>query len=81
MGHIINLTVQAFLFGDIKHDVSPNPTPLELANWRTNGALGKLHNIVVFVQRSPQRIAEFREYSKAKGLNEITQLVGTHGLI
>lgn len=68
MGHIINLTVQAFLFGDIKHDVSPNPTPLELANWRTNGALGKLHNIVVFVQRSPQRIAEFREYSQGKRL-------------
>ncbi|KFY19669.1 hypothetical protein V493_07869 [Pseudogymnoascus sp. VKM F-4281 (FW-2241)] len=68
MGHIINLTVQAFLFGDDEYNVSPNPTALELAKWRTKGALGKLHNIVVFVQRSPQRIAEFSEYSQGKRL-------------
>lgn len=68
MGHIINLTVQAFLFGDDKYDISPDPTALESAKWRSKGALGKLHNIVVFVQRSPQRIAEFLEYSQGKRL-------------
>jgi hypothetical protein len=40
MGHIINLTVQAFLFGDDEYDISPDPTALELAKWRRKGALG-----------------------------------------
>ena len=68
MGHIINLIVQAFLFGDDKYDISPDLTALESAKWRTKGALGKLHNIIVFVQRSPQRIAESLEYSQGKRL-------------
>lgn len=65
MGHIINLSVQAFLFGDDKDDINPgdNLVELEAGIWRTKGALGKLHNIVVFVDRSPQRISEFQEYS------------------
>jgi hypothetical protein len=42
MGYIINLTVQAFLFGDDKYDISPDPTGLKSAKWRTKGALGRL---------------------------------------
>jgi hypothetical protein len=68
MGHIINLTVQAFLFDDNEYNISLDPTVSELDKWRSKGALGKLHNIVVFIQRSPQRIAIFIELSGGKRL-------------
>ena len=70
MGHIINLTVQAFLFDDDDSEISISlqPTEAEKDTWRAKGALGKLHNIVVFVQRSPQRIAAFIELSGGKKL-------------
>lgn len=68
MGHIINLTVQAFLFGNDKDNIIPTDDlgELEASKWRTKGALGKLHNIVVYVQRSPQRTAQFMELSQGK---------------
>ncbi|PQM43545.1 hypothetical protein VC83_09672 [Pseudogymnoascus destructans] len=31
-----------------------------MEQWRKKGPLGKLHNIVVYIQRSPQRIASFK---------------------
>jgi hypothetical protein len=70
MGHIINLTVQAFLFDndDSETSISLQPTEAETDTWCAKGALGKLHNIVVFVQRSPQRIAAFIELSGGKKL-------------
>jgi len=36
--------------------------------WRQKGPLGKLHNLVVYIQRSPQRIAKFREFSNNRNL-------------
>jgi hypothetical protein len=68
MGHTINLTVQAFPFDDDDSEIiiSLQPTEAEKDIWRVKGALGKLHNIVVFVQRSPQRIAAFIELSGGK---------------
>ncbi|KFZ25264.1 hypothetical protein V502_00256 [Pseudogymnoascus sp. VKM F-4520 (FW-2644)] len=68
MGHIINLTVQAFLFDDNEYNISLDLTVSELDKWRLKGALGKLHNIVVFIQRSPQRIAILIELSGGKRL-------------
>jgi hypothetical protein len=68
MGHIINLTMQAFLFDDDNYNISLNPTVSESDKWRLKGALGKLHNTVVFIQRSPQRIAMFIELSGGKRL-------------
>jgi hypothetical protein len=36
--------------------------------WRQKGPLGKLHNLVVYIQRSPQRIAKFWEFSNNRNL-------------
>lgn len=66
MGHIINLTVQAFLFGDNEYNISLDPTVSELGKWCSKGALGKLHNIAIFIQCSLQRIAIFIELSGGK---------------
>jgi hypothetical protein len=63
-GHIINLTAQTFLFPEsnvdalsIENNMSVNilalPTEVEVIRWRNKGPLGKLHNIVVYIQRSP----------------------------
>ena len=38
------------------------PSALEIQEWRRRGPLGKLHNIVVFIQRSLQRSDNFRTY-------------------
>lgn len=40
----------------------------EVEAWRNAGPLGKLHNIVVYIQRSPQRQATFEKYSDGKRL-------------
>jgi hypothetical protein len=37
-------------------------------NWRQKGPLGKLHNLVVYIQRSPQRMASFLLLSQGKRL-------------
>jgi hypothetical protein len=44
------------------------PTELEMQQWRQKGPLGKLHNIVVYIQRSTQRRANFRELSGGRNL-------------
>ena len=71
-GHIINLAVQAFLFG--KHpdtqahaegDESSRSgsTQHELKTWRKLGPLGKLHNIIMHIMASTQRIQTFLKFS------------------
>lgn len=75
-GHIINLTVQEFFFGPTATEESqqqqqPSKLPKDsdvLArfteeDWREYGCIGKLHNIIVFVQRSPQRLSRFKALS------------------
>jgi len=39
-----------------------------MENWRQKGPLGKLHNIVVYIQRSPQRLAAFLKLNSGKRL-------------
>jgi hypothetical protein len=76
-GHIINLTAQAFLFHLVdealaNHNNTNNlvsPTEAEMELWRKKGPLGKLHNIVVYIQRSTQRMASFRELSQGRNLS------------
>lgn len=68
-GHIINLTVKAFLFGNHpwtkKHIGDYEGPSLEaISEWRKYGATGKLHNIGVFIGGSPQRRQAFREVSQ-----------------
>lgn len=69
-GHVINLSVQSFLWGlDANafarlHDEDNNDINLaeeieSMKEWRKRGPLGKLHNIITHVNRSPQRIQAF----------------------
>lgn len=74
-GHIINLTAQAFLFSTDEDalDSTNNlnsfiPTEQEMESWRRKGPLGKLHNLVVYIQRSPQRSASFQLLSSGRKL-------------
>ncbi len=68
-GHIINLVVQAFLFGAEEDDhEEPNentisPSEAQLDHWRRRGPLGKLHNIIRWIMITPQRIYTFKELS------------------
>ena len=68
MGHIINLSVKAFLFGEHpdepeEQEVSVDPNEEELQKYRKFGPQGKLHNITVYVMRTPQRIQHFKTLS------------------
>jgi hypothetical protein len=66
-GHIINLVVKAMLFGteadafeleaEALHELQDETRELEL--WRRRGPVGKLHNLVTYIRRTPQRIEEF----------------------
>ncbi|KAI8404246.1 hypothetical protein FOFC_15741 [Fusarium oxysporum] len=64
-GHIINLAAKAFLFitDDEKLEVDDpsvhNVTLRHIEAWWKKGPLGKLHNFVVFIQRSVQRGQKF----------------------
>jgi len=71
--HIINLVVKAFLWGNDAalfeismegNDGSENDLALaegHLEDWRKRGALGRLHNICIWILRSPQRRDRFQE--------------------
>jgi hypothetical protein len=75
-GHIINLAAQSFLFHTDNEDLAAEnnegllatPTELEMQQWQQKGPLGKLHNIVVYIQRSTQRLANFRDLSGGRNL-------------
>lgn len=60
-GHIINLVARSILFGTdadaFEEDCQANKEVQdEMKLWRSKGPIGKLHNIVHWVQRSGQRI-------------------------
>lgn len=67
LGHVINLAAQAFLYGkDIDafeinmlavRECSDLKKELEL--WRQRGPVGKLHNVITFICRIPQRREAF----------------------
>ena len=65
-GHVINLAVQAFLFGQTVDDyeypenIATSPSDAQLKQWRKLGPLGKLHNIIVWIMGSVQRIQSFK---------------------
>jgi hypothetical protein len=72
LGHIINLAAKAFLFGtdsgSFDFEISEMAKvrlevrqALEiLAFWRKKGPIGKLHNIIIWTSRSPQRTQAFK---------------------
>jgi hypothetical protein len=61
-GHMLNLAARAFLFVTEEESLESNNiekyavTLDEMERWRRYGALGKLHNFVVYIQRSTIRI-------------------------
>ena len=56
LAHIIHLTAGDFFFNE-------TPDPHNEAGWRAFGSYGKLHNIVLWVQKSPQRMENFKVIS------------------
>jgi hypothetical protein len=85
-GHTINLAAHAFLFpkappneaptkNQVKKDMATEytkPSDADILKWRKAGPLGKLHNIVVFIRCSPQRIQRFKEISRGRARFGIT---------
>ena len=72
-GHIINLAVHSFLFVTDSDNIEDNnmstntPATLEeIQDWRRYGPLGKLHNFVVYIQASPQRLQAFKKLSHGR---------------
>lgn len=67
LGHVINLSAKAFLYGkhfeafetNIENIREHSELLKELRVWRQRGPVGKLHNVIVFICRSPQRREKF----------------------
>ena len=80
MGHIINLAAQAFLLGEAPPQVfeaelviaqqSKDVEAKERELWQKKGPLGKLHNIVKFIRRTPQRRQAFAAIQSVDGFND-----------
>jgi hAT family C-terminal dimerisation region len=71
LAHVINLSAKAFLFGKdpdaFEKEVRDcNDDIKERDSWRQRGPIGKLHNIVVYIRRTPQRREDFEEKVKDK---------------
>lgn len=80
-GHIINLVARSILFGTdadvFEEDCQANKELQdEMKLWRAKGPIGKLHNIVHWVQRSGQRIKKLHKLQSientALGLEDTT---------
>src|SRR5438046_2183303 len=80
LGHVINLATKAFLFGgeaeacevevDLYTQRQLDLEKKELKAWRKLGPIGKLHNIVTYIRKTPQRREAFIDLAKneaAKG--------------
>jgi hypothetical protein len=71
-GHIINLSVNSFLYvtddenveGDEEHPTQLNQTLKDIEQWRKYGPIGKLYNIIVDIQSSAQKMQEFLNLSR-----------------
>ncbi|KJZ68549.1 hypothetical protein HIM_12056 [Hirsutella minnesotensis 3608] len=61
LGHVINLAVMEFLVGKRPSTTDPynGPSDEQVEQWRKRGAIGKLHNIVVYTTWTPQRLQMF----------------------
>jgi hypothetical protein len=80
LGHIINLAVKAFLYGKNAESFKVEMSDLDLKKleqkhylelltaWRKKGPVGKLHNIVIWIRRTPQRRQTFRNIEMKEGI-------------
>jgi hypothetical protein len=70
LGHVINLIVKAIIFGkhcsgfDRELAGASDIETFEL--WRTTGAIGKAHNIILYIFHSDLRMQEFMAYRIGK---------------
>lgn len=78
LGHTINLSVQAFLWGENvnsfareqeedtsgREQVSLADELAAMREWRKKGPMGKLHNVLIYILRSPQQIRRFENKVK-----------------
>jgi hypothetical protein len=58
VGHVINLSVKAFWFGDVDRTLLQHTivvSPDRMAAWRRMGPWGKAHKITIYELASPQR--------------------------
>ena len=77
-GHIMNLAANAFLWGkepeSFEEEILIHSTlqreQQEIESWRKKGPVGKLHNIVVFTKRSPQRRETWQAIKAGQGFNK-----------
>ena len=67
-GHVLNLTVKAFLWGENTNTIETTEAlddvdmELErLREWRKRGPLGKLYNCIRYTMKTPQRREKFEE--------------------
>jgi hypothetical protein len=63
VGHVMNLVVKAFWFGEVDRMILQDTVIVTLdtiAEWRNMGPWGKAHNITTYVLASPQRRQEFK---------------------
>ena len=63
-GHVVNLVVKAFWFGDVDRTLLQDSivvTSDTMASWRKMGPWGKAHNISIYVLASPQQRQEFNQ--------------------
>lgn len=62
-GHVVNIVVKALLFGEgltrFTEDLKDASDFHAFKIWRSKGAIGKLHNLVVCITRSNQRVQAF----------------------
>jgi hypothetical protein len=63
VGHVVNLVVRAFWFGDVDRALLQDMivvTSDTMAQWRLMGPWGKAHNITIYSLASPQRRQELK---------------------
>jgi hypothetical protein len=78
-GHIINLAAKAFLFGkdpeafeaEVDSYVQFRQDERELEAWRKLGPIGKLHNVVTYIRKTPQRREAFQKLATSEITAEV----------
>ena len=74
--HVINLAVHSFLFVTDSENLEDETLGAKgkksalkaIEEWRKKGSLGMLHNFIVYLQASVQRLQDFLRLSKGRRL-------------
>jgi len=82
LGHVINLAAKAFIYGKNVEEfiITAETTRMvtdtlrELTEWRSKGPVGRLHNIITFICRTPQRRGAFADAVKVDGKSDFDHL-------